>query len=194
MPTPTMLAYTIQSYMQSSSSPGEGPSVTVGIRPDAITMRPDKPQADSYWIVCFSRNNPRQKVKEWIIPGQNASTVPADLETYFSDPANIFAVSTHYLNTYHVPQGAFYDFLVKYGAGRELQKLEQVAAVLGSGFYGVVHYILTAQGGQRVPGPPQPSYEISDYHNIAQVMMMSLMPMPDGSPAYTIRDSYTFKT
>ena len=190
MPTPPMLAYTIQSWSQNTSRPGEGPSVIVGGGRDSTTMRPDKPQTDSYWIVCISRNNPRQKVKDWIVPGQNSSTVPADIDTYFNDPSNLFAVGTHYLNTHHVPQSAFYDFLTKYGAGRELQKLEQLCTVLGSGTYGVVNYVLTGQCGPR--GPGMISYEISNYHATAIVMMMSLMPMPDGKPPYSISDSYTF--
>ena len=48
MPTPPMLAYTIQSWSQNTSRPGEGPSVIVGGGRDSTTMRPDKPQTDSY--------------------------------------------------------------------------------------------------------------------------------------------------
>ena len=70
------------------------------------------------------------------MPGQNNSTVPADIDTYMNNPDYIFAVATHGLGSLQVPQGAFYDFLVKYGAGRELQKLEQINAVLSCGSYG----------------------------------------------------------
>ena len=189
MPTPPTLAYTISSWSQPSSI-GECPFLIVGGGRDSTTMRPAKPQADSYWIVCISRNNPRQKVKDWLVPGQNSSTVPADIDTYFSDPSNLFAVATQLLNTGHVPQGAFYDFLAKYGAGRELQKLKQLNTVLGSSPYGVVNYVLTGQGGPR--GPGMISYESSNYYPTAIVMMMSLMPMPDGKPPYSISDTYTF--
>ena len=92
-----------------------------------------------------------------------------------------------------MPQGAFYDFLIKYGAGRELQKLEQLNAVLGCGGYGHVCYILTGQGGPRVPGQPSPAtYEIGSYTN-QTILMMSLMPQMNGSPPYSICDSYTFR-
>ena len=189
---PAMLAYTIQT----SSLQGYPPMLAVGMGSNTTWMKPDRPQDDSYWIVFISANNPRQKVGEFIVPGSNASTVPAGIDTYINNPAYIFAVATQYLNTLHVPQGAFYNFLTKYGAGRELQKLEQVNSVLGCGSYGRMSYILTsAAGGRSDPKvPPPASYEASNYTNTQINMMMSLMSLPDGNPPYSINDSYTFKT
>jgi hypothetical protein len=185
---PPMLAYTIQSWLYQ----GGRPSATIGYGQNGTHMTPAAPQDDSYWIAIINAKNPREKVKEWVVPGANNSTVPSGLDTYMADSDYLFLVATQYLSTLHIPQGAFYDFLVEYGAGRELQKLEQLATVLSCGTYSRISYILTGQCGKRVPGQPAPtSYEMGSYGN-APLMMMSLMPLPNGSPPYGICDSYTF--
>ena len=186
-----MLAYTIQSTHYS----GSPPSLIVGYGTNGTGMRPDKPQDDSYWIVIINAKNPREKVKEWVVPGQNNSQIPPGIDTYMNDPDYIFAVATQYLSTLHVPQGDFYDYLVKFGAGRELQKLEQINTVLSCGSYSRMSYILTGLCGPRgVKGQPDPmSYEVGSYTSTA-MLLMSLMPMPSGGPPYSICDSYTFKT
>ena len=113
---PPMLAYTILG----SLAPGGWPSRSIGHGPGGghVRFRPNNPVDDSYWIVILDRNDPRKKVQEFIVPGQNNTAVPAGLDTYMSNEKYLFAVVTQYLSTLHVPQGAFYDYLVKYGAGR----------------------------------------------------------------------------
>jgi hypothetical protein len=188
-----MLAYSIESSpFDGSNNP---PTVTIGWFSGGTRMHPAKPQDDSYWIVILDSKNPQQKVKEWIVPGTSNSTVPAGIDTYMNNPAYLFVVTTQYLSTVHVPQGAFYDFLVKYGAGKELQQLEQLNSALGCGTFGRVSYILTGQCGPRGQLPP-PSYERGCYsfgNDDWAVLMMSLMSQPDGSPPYSIIDRYTFK-
>ena len=147
MNMPNMLAYTIQSSLYA----GGVPSLIVGYGKNGTGMRPDHPQDDSYWIVMLDAKNPRVKVKEWVVPGSNNSTIPSGLDTYMNDPDYIFVVATQYVSTLHVPQGAFYDFLVKYGAGRALQRLEQISTVLSCGSYSHMAYILTGQGGHEHP-------------------------------------------
>jgi hypothetical protein len=190
MNMPNMLAYTIQT----SGYSGGAASVIVGYGSNATGMAPASRQDDSYWIAIIDAKNPRQKVHDWVVPGANNSQVPAGIDTYINNPDYLFVVATQYLSTLHVPQGAFYDFLAKYGAGRELQKLEQLNTVLSCGSYGRVSYILTGQCGPRVPGQPAPTtYEIGGYGQSAGVMMMmSLMPGMNGQPPYTVCDSYTF--
>jgi hypothetical protein len=158
-------------------------------------MKPDHPQDDSYWFVILNAKNPREKVKEWILPGTENTKIPAGIDTYMNDPDYIFAVTTQFLSTLHVPQGDLYDYLTKYGAGRELQKLEQVNTVLSCGSFSHVSYILTGQCGPRDPNKPgYSSYEIGSYSTTPVMLLMSLMPMPNGGPPYSICDSYTFKT
>lgn len=188
---PNMLAYTIQSSIWSGG--GNPPSLVVGQGSNATRMWPQTPQDDSYWIVIISATNPRQKVKDWIVPGNNNSTIPSGLDTYMNDPGNIFAITTQYLSTLHVPQGNFYNYLVKYGAGRGLQKLEQINAVLSCGTYSRMSYILTGQCGPRGPKIISPaSYEMASYTAQPTLLLMSLMPMPNGGPPYSICDSNTF--
>lgn len=187
----TFLAYTITSTGKENVKP----SVVIGAGSNATYLQPANPQNDSYWIVVLDAKNPRQKVKEWIVPGQNHSTVPGGIDTYMNDPDYIFVVTTQYLATYNVPQGAFYDFLVKYGAARELEKLEQLYATLSYGTYGRVGYILTGPCGPRVPVPPV-GYEVANYTstaNYAAILMMSLESMPSGAPPYGISNRYSWK-
>ena len=186
-----MLAYTIQSSAWSGSA--SPPSLIVGNGRNATFMSPQSPQDDSYWIVIISAANPRQKVREWVVPGNNNTMVPSGLDTYMNDPGNIFAITTQYLSTLHVPQGSFYNYLVKYGAGRELQRLEQINAVLSCGYYSRMSYILTGQCGPRGPNIiPPTSYEVASYTNQPALLLMSLMPMPNGGPPYSICNSNTF--
>ncbi len=191
MTMPNMLAYTVQSTLYSGS-----PSLIVGYGANGTGMRPDKPVDDSYWIVILNAKNPREKVKEWVVPGSNNSAIPPGIDTYMNDPDYLFAVCTQYLSTLHVPQGDYYDFLVKYGAGRALQRLEQINTVLSCGSYSRVAYILTGSCGPRDPKKPAPiSYELSSaLQSDPALLMMSLMPMANGAPPYSLCDSYTFRT
>src|SRR5215212_1565410 len=167
-----MLAYTIRSGNYS----GGAPSLIVGMGGSSTGMKPQNPQDDSYWVVIIDSMNPTKKVKEWVISGNNNSTVPPDLDTYMSNPQYLFAVVTQYLSTLHVPQGDLYDYLSKYGAGRELQRLEQVNSVLSCGSYGRMNYVLTGHCGPRGGNnPPLRSYEEGSYTNPV-VVLMSLMP------------------
>ncbi len=76
-----------------------------------------------------------------------------------SNPGYLFAVVTQFLSTLDVPQGDFYDYLVSHGAGRELQRLEQINTSLGCGMFGQLSYVLTGQCGPANSGSP--AYEVS---------------------------------
>lgn len=186
---PAMLAYTIQGSPWSSNAP----YAVIGYGSNGTGLRPANPQDDSYWIAILDASNPRVKVKDWVVPGTSNSSVPGGLDTYMNDPKYLFIVATQYLSTLHVPQGDFYRFLVNYGAGRELQKLEQINTVLSCGSYGRMSYVLTGQCGTRVPGQPSPpSFEVGSYTEQGALLLMSLMPGKNGAPPYSICDSYTF--
>jgi hypothetical protein len=184
---PPMLAYTIRS----NDASGGWPNIRVGQGSGSHFITPSQvPPDNSYWIVILDANNPATKVQEWIVPGQNNTTVPANLDQYMSNPAYLFAVTTNTLTNYSVPQGAFYDYLDAHGADRELQKLEQSSAhtQTGYGLFPRVSYILTGQGG---PPSVRPAYEVGVLSGAA-LLMMSLIPLPNGQPPYSISDSYTF--
>jgi hypothetical protein len=184
---PPMLAYTIRSPLQA----GVPPFIRIGQGQSAQVLRPNQPVDDSYWIVIMDANKPATKVQDWVIPGQNNTAVPSNLDQYMSNPAYLFAVVTQYLSNYNVPQGAFYDYLTAHGAGRELQKLEQISShtQTGYGLFAHVSYVLTGQGGPTANG----AYERSSFTD-ATLLLMSLMPLPNGQPPYSICDSYTFIT
>lgn len=185
MGMPPMLAYTIRSPAQ----PGGVPWIRVGQGNSSQIVKPSQPADNSYWIVILDANKPATKVQEWVVPGQNNTTVPSNLDQYMSNPGYLFAVVTQVLSNYSVPQGAFYDYLAAHGAGRELQKLEQISShtQTGYGLYTYVSYILTGQGGP----PGTPAYERVGLSDTA-LLLMSLMPLPNGQPPYAICDSYTF--
>jgi len=190
MNMPNMLAYTIQG----SNYPGQPPYLVVGYGSGSAHIKPANPQDDSYWIVLLDANKPTNKVAEFVVPGTQNSAVPAGLDAYMSKPGYIFAVVTQYLSTLHVPQGDFYDYLVKYGAGRALQRLEQINTVLSCGTYSRMSYLLTGMSGPRGAGNyPPPSYEMSSTKDTL-LLLMSLMPAPNGEPPYAICDSNTFRT
>jgi hypothetical protein len=191
MAMPPMIGYSIRSSLFTNNVP----TVAIGAGRDKTFLAPAHPQEDSYWICFISAKNPREKVKEFMVPGSQNSTVPAGIDTYMNDPDYIFAVATQTLSTLHVPQGNFYDFLAKYGAGRELQRLEQINSVYGCGSFGQMSYVLTSQGGPRVPGKPAPaSYEAGSVTQYSAMLLMSLMASANGGPPWSICDSYSFVT
>jgi hypothetical protein len=170
------------------------PVVYVGAKPNTTIFEANNLPNDSYWILILSANNPRTKVKEWFWPGKDASTVPPGLDAYMADPGNIFVVATRSLLIEHVPQGAFYTFLSKYGGGHDLQGLEQLNATLGYPYYSqTVTYILAGLGGSRTPVPP-PSYETaSHFFDHPALLLLSLQSMPNGGPPYGISDGYSWQ-
>ena len=185
---PPMLAYTIRAPLQTGASP----FIRVGQGSSAQIVTPNQtPPDNSYWIVILDANKPATKVKEWVWPGQNNTTLPGDIPQYMTNPGYLFAVVTQVLANSSVPQGAFYGYMAAHGAGRELQKLEQVSSLTqtGYGLFSRVSYILTGQCGPTI----NVAYERSSFTDAA-LLLMSLMPLPNGQPPYSLCDSYTFVT
>jgi hypothetical protein len=185
---PPMLAYTIRSPIQTGSQPW----IRVGQGNSAQVVTPNQtPPDNSYWIVILDANKPATKVKDWVVSGMNNTTLPGDLPQYMNNPGYLFAVVTQTLLNSSVPQAASYGYLATHGAGRELQKLEQVSSntQTGYGLFSRVSYILTGQCGPTI----NVAYERSSFTDAA-LLLMSLMPLPNGQPPYSICDSYTFVT
>jgi hypothetical protein len=169
--------------------------VIVGQGTQQTRFTPAQPLDDSYWFLFLDTNNPRNKLADFVVPGQNNTTVPSGIDAYMSNPNCIFALATQYLSMLHVPQGDFFDYLVKYGAGRELQRIEQLNSTLGCGAVGRPVYLLTGQGGPRGgTNVPPPTYEKGSVEMTTQYITMSLMPMPNGQPPYALCDGYTYVT
>jgi hypothetical protein len=187
----TFLAYTITSNFSTSGFPVVRIGSGFGTNNETY-LSPANRQTNSYWIVILSAQNPRQKVIEWVLPGDSA-VPPAGIETYMDNPAYIFVVATNALKTTSVPLDAFYNFLAKYGAGTELQKLEQIHSVFGyTSWGGQVGYILTGPCGPRTPVPPA-SYETSSILGPnPTLLLLSLASMLNGQPPYGIAETYTW--
>jgi len=186
---PAMIAYTLRS----SGFSNNPPNLIIGTGSKRTNLFPANPVDDSYWIVIIDSMNPTGKVADFVIPGSSNSTVPNGLDQYMSNPQYIFALATQFLSTLHVPQGALFSYLTKYGAGRELQKLEQVNSVLGCGSFGRMSYVLTGPCGQPGQGPKPTTYEVGTFTGSTSAMlMMSLMPLPNGQPPFSLCNSYTF--
>lgn len=190
MNMPNMLAYTIRG----SFNPNTVPYIVIGQGASKAIIKPTAPQESSYWWVILDVTNPKNMVKDFTVPSTNNTTVPAGLDAYMSSPQYIFAMVTQFLAMNNIPQGDLYDYLVKYGAGRALGRIEQLGSAFGCGAISRPSYILTGQGGPRGPKDiPPPSYEMGSV-DLTMILTMSLMPMPDGKPPYSICDSNTFIT
>lgn len=185
---PNMLAYTIKGGISSN----DYPIVYVGQGTTKKSFVPSNPTNDAYWFFFLDASNPTNKVYDVLVPGANNSTVPSGLQTYMDNPSLLFGIVTQNLSTLHVPQGALYDFFIKYGAGRALQKLEQINTSMSCGYFGWMSYGLIGQGGQRGSNIiPPPSYEDSSLQH-GVVLEYSLMPQMNGQPPYSICDCLTF--
>ncbi len=184
---PPMLGYTVHAYLDL----GRPPIIVISQGLQNTFIKPANPADGSYWIAILDANNPLNKVMEFIVPSTNNATVPAGLDTYMSNPKYLFAVATQSLANTFVPQGDFYDYLAAHGAGRELQRLEQLNLHQSCGSVSGVSYILTGQGGP--PNGSSPAYEVG-MQSAPAMLVMSLMPLPNGQPPYSLCDSYTFVT
>ena len=187
MSMPPMLGYTVHAYLDL----GRAPIIVISQGLKNTFIKPANPADGSYWIAILDANNPLNKVTEFIVPSTNNATVPAGLDTYMSNPKYLFAVATQSMSNAFVPQGDFYDYLAAHGAGRELQRLEQLNLHQSCGSTSGVTYILTGQGGP--PNGGSPAYEIG-MMSAPAMLVMSLMPLPNGQPPYSLCDSYTFVT
>jgi hypothetical protein len=144
MSMPPMLAYTLRAPIQS----GAGTAlIKIGQGSSVQTLTPNGAKDQSYWFVILDANKPASIVQQWVTQSNNA--IPSGLDQYMSNPAYLFAVVTQVLSNGQVPQGPLYDYLAKHGAGRELQKLEQISSYTDPpyGLFARVSYVLTGQGG-----------------------------------------------
>jgi hypothetical protein len=175
---PTMLAYNLTSTLNTTFVP----TIGIGQGTDHQLLTPGAPLDNSYWFCILDAKNPYQKVNELIVPGANNSVVPPALDAYMKNPSVIVALLTQNLRCTQVPQGALYNLLVSHGAGRELQRLEQLNATRGCGSAFSVSYVLTTQGGANFGYEKGSETERVRY-------LMSLM---SNFGVYTLCDTYTF--
>jgi len=182
MAMPPMLAYTISGTYASTSIP----TISIGQGPSHVYLKPDNPVQNGYWFCILNAQNPTVKAAEIIVPGTSNHAVPAGLDQYMSNPGYIITLVTQNLSVNYLPQGDFYNYLANHGAGRQLQRLEQLNTSLGCGVITGVSYVLTVMGGSNY------GYEQGSETQRVRYLM-SLMEGPNGPP-FSLCDSYTFNT
>ena len=105
----------------------------------------------------YSSGNQKSGIQYWVLDRYNPTAaplyshfqeatgamdqVPSGLDTYVDDDY-IIIVCTQGLFVTQVPQGNLYQFLVKIGAGSQLEMLEQVNTYYACGFTGKISYTL----------------------------------------------------
>ena len=183
MAMPPMLAYTLRAPIQGNTGTA---LIKIGQGSGAQTLTPNSPKDQSWWFVILDANKPASIVQQLVT--QDNKNIPSGFDNYMNNPAYLFAVVTQVLPNGLVPQGPLYDFLTAHGAGRELQKLEQLSYHTAPpyGLFATMSYILTGQGGQGGI-----AYERGSFTGPG-VLELSLMPQMSGQPPYSICDSYTF--
>ena len=195
MANPKTLAFTITGGGVSNIIPWIGIGYPVG----GTTLTPETTTADLppefYWVCILDAYRPGHALTEFIIPGAGNPTLPADLDAAMSDPGVIFVVTTKQLSLQNVPTGAWYDLLIKYGAGSELQRLNQLSTTLKPGVFNNAGYVLTGQGGPRGGSNiPPPAYELATITQAATILAMSWLPTASGQPPYSLIDEFTVNT
>lgn len=193
MPNKTeTLAFTIQGGGASDLMPFIGFGYPVkGATITPRTTRADLPP-EFYWVCILDAYRPGQRLTDFVFPGSSNSTVPTGLDDAMSDPGIIFVVATKSLSLQHVPTGDWFDCLIKYGADRELQRLNQLSTTLQPGVFKSAGYVLTGMGGPRGGSNiAPPSYEVGTITKPAAIVAMSLMSASNGQPPYSLIDSYT---
>ena len=189
------LAFTIQGGGVANITPWIG----IGYPVTGTTLTPKTTKAalpdEYYWVCILNASEPGIILIDFVIPGASNPTIPANLDAAMSNPDAIFVVTTKQLSLQNVPKGDWYNFLVKYGAKSELQRLNQLSTTLQPGVFNYAGYVLTGAGGPRGGSNlPPPTYELATITQPATIVAMSLMPSANGKPPYSLIDTYTVNT
>ena len=175
------LAYTITS--SNASGVPDYPQITIGSAPNLVKLSPGSPVPNSYWFCVLDRKNPGTRVAEFVLPASQNTTVPDGLDKFMTSPNYIIALATQTLNVSKVPQGNLYTYLKAHGAGRELDRLEQMNVTYSCGNSSVVTYVLTTEGGSNF------GYELGS--DTARARYLMSLKLGFGG-LYSLCEAYTF--
>jgi hypothetical protein len=184
------LAYTIQGGGASNLTP----QINIGYPVGGATLTPRNTRGalldEFYWVCILMPYTPWIILTDFVIPGSNNSTVPAGVEAAMSEPGNIFVVATRQLSIQHVPTGDWLNYLLKYGAARELQRINQLSTTTTPGLFKNAGYVLASTTGPRGESNiPPPSYEASTLTDPVTIVAMSIKSYSEDGP-YSLIDSY----
>lgn len=148
----------------------------IAIGTDKVTL-PGKPSSyvGGYWVVVVDRRSLKVVYNQVLDTYDKAPDI-GDYNT----PDYMLLVTTMWLGTGHVPQGAFFDFLIDNGAGRELRRIVQLNHTLGCGSWATVAYCLAGVLGPGLPATR--GVEMCDIggNNLDVIMTAELVPAQIG--------------
>lgn len=124
-----------------------------------------------YWAVVVDRTN-LNVVANFTF--SDNSDVPSQLAPY-SNSGYILVLSTMQLLCTNLPVGNFYNFLVSIGAGKELQRVEQIFGSLNCGTWANLGYVLVTVMDETQ------GYDYSSYDQNAFLSTLELMPIQVGT-------------
>jgi hypothetical protein len=106
----------------------------------------------------------------------NNANVPPQLAPYQNNAQYMLILSTMQVSSTNLPVGNLYSFLVNNGAGKELQRIEQIYAALNCGTWGNLGYVLVTILDNTPAG-----IDYSSYYDQAFVATLELVPAQVGS-------------
>jgi hypothetical protein len=129
-----------------------------------------------YWVVVVDRTTLHVVYNKIVETSDKAPDIGK-----YDTPAYLLFITTMWLGTGFVPQGALYDFLMDNGAGRHLKRVVQLNNTLGCGNWSTVAYCLAGVLGPGVPA--MGGVELGDIAtgDVAIVMTAQLVPIQVGS-------------
>jgi len=134
-----------------------------------------------YWALVVDRTN--LNVVENFTFSDN-SDVPRQLAPYENNAQYMLILSTMQLSSINLPVGNFYNFLVSQGAGKELQRIEQIFAALNCGTWSNYGYILVTTLDST------PGFDFSGFIDNAIISTLQLIPVQVGSQTYYTPEVY----
>lgn len=125
-----------------------------------------------YWAVVIDRSN--LKIVQNFSFSDNQS-VPAQLQSYLTNPQYILILTTQRIYSNNLPAGAFYKMLMSVGAGAELVQLEQIFAALNCSTWGFMGYTLVTVMDTT------DGFEFATHSGANMVSTLQLVPTQVGS-------------
>jgi len=125
-----------------------------------------------YWAVVVDRTNLNVVAN---FNFSNNSNVPPQLAPYQGNAQYMLILSTMRVLSTNLPVGNFYNFLVASGAGKELQRIEQIYAALNCSNWGNMGYVLVTILDNTPVG-----IDYSAYNDSAFVCTLQLVPTQVG--------------
>ncbi len=142
-----------------------------------IWPTPNPAPVNSYWYVVIDLTNLNVVAN---VTSTSNSDVPSQVSAYAGNPQYLLILTTIGLRFDNLPVGALYSFLQSTGSGEHLEEAQQMAAQLGTGYYGDVGYILAA----TMNSADAPGFELLQIYN-QPLLLFQLMPVNvDGSTIY----------